>query len=181
MGRWARAALVTLLALALAGVGAAGAAALHWYVVQPSDDDLRAVAAGMTPDGFRDLDEPGVSGAWPVGFERGELHWDAVSDDQVTVDDVAAGMDAAGWTVDVDRGREAIDASRGPYVAGVNLGTADGGGTSASISVGRGETEPSLTLTVALGAALGAVVGVLLGRRLTAPRRRRASAVAHDA
>jgi len=166
VSRGARVALVVVLALCCAVLGAIGAAALHWNVVQPSDDELRSAAGGVPLDGFHDVGDRVISGAWAPELARGEVVWDAVVDRVVTVGDLAADLRADGWTVSIrtpwpDRG--SIHGERGQFYVTVHLLPGDQGGTHASVSVGRGLVNPSLATTVWLGIAAGAAIGVCVG------------------
>lgn len=179
MGRAARVALVVVVVVAVlcAGLGAGAAAALHWYVVQPSDDELRAVAAGLTLEGFGSTDGRDVSGAWAPSFERGEVHWDAVSERQVTVDDVADELRAQGWAVRTratPAGGGTVHGERGRFLTWLTLLEGADGGTRASIAVGRGPASPPLGVTVGTGAGAGAVVGAVCAALLAAALARRA-------
>ncbi|MBO0898743.1 hypothetical protein J1G44_07110 [Cellulomonas sp. zg-ZUI199] len=172
MGRGARA-VVVLLALVLAGVGGVGGAVVHWFVVQPSDDELRAAAADLPLHGFRDVGGRGISGRWAPSFDRGSLHWDAVSESVVTTWDVADALRDEGWTVEDPGDGGVVHGRRDRVVVDVRPWGLEDGGTTASIAVGRGDVPPSPGLTAALGAAVGALLGVLggvLGGRALAAR-----------
>ena len=172
MSRGARVALVVVLALCGAALGAIGATVLHWNVVQPSDDDLRSAARGVSLSGFTTRDSMAVSGAWAPSFDRGVVHWDAVTDRAVTVDDLAAELRAEGWTVDAGQdpdGSGTLHGVRQPYYLGITLLPAKDVGATVSVVVGRGQITPSLAtsmrLGIAAGGAIGACVGVVLVRR----------------
>jgi len=166
MSRGARVALVVVLALCCAVLGAIGAAALHWNVVQPSDDELRSAARGVSLSGFVDRGPRVISGAWAPEFARGEVHWDAVTDRVVTVDDLAAELRTEGWAVDADPdpdGSGTLDGVRQPYFLGITLLPGNDVGSMASVYVSRGQVTPSLATTVWLGIAAGGAIGVCVG------------------
>jgi hypothetical protein len=170
-----RGALAVVCALCLAGVGAVGAVVVHWYVIQPSDDEVRAVAAGVSLDGFDDVDRSRVvSGAWAPSFERGGVHWDATSHRAVTRADLTADLRRQGWSVQWPSEAEdgaRLRGERGAYYVTVSLLPGSAGTTRASVSVGRGDVTPSLRLTIWAGVAAGALLGAALGLVLRRPAR----------
>ncbi len=165
MGRASRAVVPVLLGLVGAGVGLLVGLAVHWYVVEPSDDELRVVAESLTPAGFTPGSEPVVSGKWAPSFERGVMHFDATALAPVTLGTVAEGLRADGWvvrgTVDPSQVKGEVVAERDGLVASVFvLRERTEGATMASVKLGRGPKRTAFGLTVASGALVGAGVAV---------------------
>lgn len=174
MGRASRAVVPVLLGLVGAGLGLLAGLAVHWFVVEPSDDELREIAATLNPAGFTIVGEPAVSGKWAPSFERGVIHFDATSPEPFTLGEVADGLRAGGWAVrgtvapsDV-RGR--VVADRDGLVAEVFLLSSNPTerATMASVSLGRGPGGALFDVTVAAGTLVGA--GVAVGAVLAARR-----------
>ncbi len=167
-------ALTVLLALVLGAAGALGGAAFHWYVVQPSDEELLAVAREVDLEGLGPMRPLVIAGKWAPSLDRGRVMWDAESDGAHSRADVIAELDAEGWTVDrvAERGAaDLVSASRDGVELDVRLRASDWGGTEATVSLARGHAVPSLTATVVLGAVAGALAGVALGPAVRRPRR----------
>jgi hypothetical protein len=153
-------------------VGIVAALLVHWFVVQPSDDELLAVAHTVVPSGFDLVGEPAISGAWAPSFTRGTAHVDATTWSRVTVDEVADELKGDGWDVEeldvsVPEGRTV--GSRDGLVASVHLLPGPGDGkTRASVGVRRGPQQMSVVIPVAAGALVGAGLGggaVITARR----------------
>lgn len=179
-----RAALVVLVALVAGAVGATGAYAFHWHVIQPSDAEILATAPELTPPGFVVDWGPDVSGKWAPSLDRGYVRMGVSSDDQVTIETIAADLLERGWATDrLDPGEhlDFLDATKDDLWLHVTRTTGQGGvggqvakrenGTSAEFTLQRGTQSPSLTTTVRLGALLaagaGSVITVWLTRRRT--------------
>lgn len=156
-----RTALTVLLAVAFSAVGALAGAGLHWFVVQPSDDELLAVAREVDLAGVVPSSGPVVTGRWAPSFDRGLVVAEGRA--EVNAPEVAADLEADGWTVDevAERGAaQTVSASRGGVDIDVHLR-----GGEATVRLTRGDVVPSLAVAVLLGAVVGAVGGALLGRR----------------
>lgn len=162
-----RVALVALVALLMAGAGAVGGFAVHWYVLQPSDDELREHVTEVTPDGAVILGEPTITGAWAPSFERGSLHWEAFADGRLSVAAVAQRLEEAGWTPGPPRQTHSVQelaATKGPLRLDVSLSPVlDAERTDVGLTITRRPHPISLGMAVALGAGLGALVGAVLG------------------
>jgi hypothetical protein len=163
-------------------VGIAAGLWVHWYVVEPGDDELISVARALVPDGFTPVSEPGVTGQMSVLLERGSVHVDATSPQATTLGVVATGLQEKGWIlreqVDPARTTGRVKVQREDVLATVFVTDAlFEDVTTASIQVSRGPTSPSLPVTVALGAAagiaLGLVSGVVVSQALSRSRVRR--------
>lgn len=176
-----RTAVAVALALPVAALGGAAAAAAHYVLVQPSDDELRAVAAEVVPEGFTVLEPPAVSGAWPPAFYRGQVFSRALTDAAPDPTGLAASLSDAGWELrEVERSAEGgtgVYAGRDGVEVAVFLEPRPADrGTVLSVSVRRGEAVPSYPVLVGaglvVGAAGGAVAGARLGGRLRTRRQR---------
>lgn len=173
MGRASRSVAPALVCFAGAALGVLAALLVHWFVIRPSDAQLRDVAETLTPSGFTVIHERVVTGEWAPSLTRGVVHVDATSLRATTLGQVAEGLRADGWDVPdgvdaaADGGR--LVAPRDGLVATVSLSPAsDGADSTASISVGRGPQASSLTIATAVGAVIGALIGcgaVLAARR----------------
>jgi hypothetical protein len=156
--------LPVVVGVAGAVLGVLAALLVHWFVIQPSDAELRDVAETLTPTGFTASHEPVVTGQWAPSLTRGVVHVDATSPSAVPLGEVADGLRADGWAVGDDMDAAADEgrlvAPRDGLVATVSLSpTPDGAGSTASISVGRGPQATSLTTATVGGALIGATVG----------------------
>lgn len=162
---------VALLAAALAVAGALLGGAVHWWGVQPSDDELVTTARSVHLPGFTGADEPRVTGAWAPSFDRGVVHWDASATTPLA--EAAVGVGAAleeqGWTL----ARQAVGersgdvvAARGGLVLTLHLRAASASETEASVELRRGPTTLGLSALAVGGAVVGAVMGVGLGALL---------------
>ncbi len=163
-----RAARCILVAVLLAGAGAVGGLALHWYVVQPTDAELIAMARGIDIDGLVTSGEPVVSGRWAPSFDRGGVLVGAASGAEVSGAGVAATLEAQGWEVhdvSVRTSSQTVHASRGGVDVDVHMREGEAAATEATVWLSRGDGAPSLTTTVVLGAVVGALGGLALGRR----------------
>lgn len=169
------------LALPAAALGAGAAAATHYLFVQPSDDELRAAAAEVVPDGFTVLEPPTVDGAWAPAFNRGHVFSHAQSDTAPDAEGLAAALTGAGWEhTEVQRSADGgadVRAGRGGVTVSLLLAPRPSDrGADLGVSVWRGEQTPSFPVLVgagiALGAAGGAVAGARLGGRLRTRRQR---------
>lgn len=157
-----RAALIVLVAVSLAVAGALGATAFHWYVVEPSDDELRSAATGLDLGVLSAPAQPVTAEKWAPSFDRGLVLWEAEVDDTVSGADVASELAADGWEVrrvESSRGYERVAASRDGLDLGLWLNATTSGGTRATVTLDRGDVAPSLTVTVVAGTAVGALVG----------------------
>ncbi|WP_155855237.1 hypothetical protein [Actinotalea ferrariae] len=156
--------LRVLLALVLAGAGALLGAAVHWWVVQPSDAELVATARTVGLPGFAGQDQPQVTGAWAPSSARGVVHWDTTSPTPLSPAGTAvvAALEEQGWTVTESGRTWDVVATRPGRVLTVHLRTAPDGGTHASVSLERGPTTASLRALVVGGAATGGVVAAAL-------------------
>lgn len=169
--------VAVLLAALMAGAGAVAGFALHWNVLQPSDDELRDEVARVTPDNLVIVGEPAITGRWVLSFDRGSLHWDAVGEGRLTASAFARHLEAAGWQPSLTPVRvgERLVATKGAMSLSVSLSpSVDGDGTDASIAVTRRPYPLSLGAASGIGAGLGAIVGSALGwfgARLTTRRR----------
>ncbi len=163
-----RVAVGVLFSVLLAAVAAVGAYAFHWYVVQPSDDELVAHArqielAGLVADG-----EPVVSGKWAPSFDRGSVVVDATADPTVDGAVVRTALEAQGWEdAEVQTGARSqiVTASRGGVDLAIRVWSPEGGVVDVTAEVTRGDSSPSLAVTVLLGAGLGVVAGAWIGAR----------------
>lgn len=178
MGKASRSVAPVLVGFAGAALGVLAALLVHWFVIQPSDAELRDVAETLTPSGFTMIHEPVVTGKWAPSLTRGAVHVDATSPHATTLGQVAEGLRADGWDVPdgvdaaADGGR--LVAPRDGLVATVSLSPAsDGADSTASISVGRGPQASSLTIATVVGALIGAMFGC---GAVIAVRRARAAA-----
>ncbi|WP_203668483.1 hypothetical protein [Cellulomonas pakistanensis] len=166
-----RTAVAVALALPAAALGGVVAAAAHYTLVQPSDDELRAVAAAVVPEGFAVLEPPTVDGAWAPAFFRGQVFSHARSGAAPDVEGLAASLTGAGWEVtqvepEADPGQE-VRARRGGVEVVVHLDPRPASrGTDLGVSVRRGEQTPSYPVLVGAGAVLGAAGGAVSGARL---------------
>ncbi|NKY08900.1 hypothetical protein [Cellulomonas hominis] len=169
-----RALAPVLLGLVGAVVGLVAGLALHWSVVQPSDDDLRAAARTLTPAEFTRAHEPVVTGAWAPSLDRGVVRWDATSLGFATLGTLADGLRDAGWAVDEDAVDASalegeVDAVRGDLVVSVSLSPMlPDRPTTVVVTVGRGPQATALRVLVAGGVVAGASLGaggVLAARR----------------
>ena len=182
-----RAALVVVVALVAGAIGATGAYAFHWHVIQPSDAELLATAPDLTLPGFVVDWGPGVSGKWAPSLDRGYVRMGVSSDGDVALETIAADLQETGWAVHTLEKGKVIDdlyADKGAVRLAVTRRVDQSGPTNPAIKrkdrtivefmVDRGDQSPSLTTTVRLGALLAASVGgaltVWLPRRLTASR-----------
>ncbi len=165
-----RVAFGVLFSVLLAAVGAVGAYALHWYVVQPSDDELVAHARqielpGLVPDG-----DPGVSGKWAPSFDRGSVVLDATADPTVDGAVVRTALEAQGWEdAEVQTGARSqiVTGSRGAVDVAIRVWSPDEGVVDVTVEVSRGDGVPSLSVTILLVAGLGVVAGAWIGARAT--------------
>lgn len=170
-GRGRRTVTPVLLGVLGAVAGLLAGLVLHWSVVQPSDDDLRAAARTLTPAWFAPAHEPVVTGAWAPSLDRGVVRWDATSPGSATLVSIADGLREGGWEVDdVDAAsvEGEVQASRGDLVASVSLTPPrPGRPTTAVVSVGRGPQATSLRVLAVAGALVGAGAGAggVLGAR----------------
>lgn len=175
-----RTAVAVALALPAGALGGGAAAVAHYVLVQPSDGELLAVAAEVTPDGFAVLEPPFVDGAWAPAFSRGHVFSRAQADTAPDVDALVASLTDAGWeppTVEQTAAGTDVRARRGGAVVSVALEPRPAGlGTNLGVSVWRGEQTPSYPVLVgggiAVGVAGGAVAGARLGGRLRTRRQR---------
>ncbi len=166
-----RVALTAALAIGLGATGAAGAAALHWYVVQPSDGELLAAAQHVDVAGLAPSEPLVVSGAWAPSFDRGMVAWSTRSEGARAVSDVVADLAADGWAVERTSERRAwLSATRDGLRLDAWLDH-EGGDTRASVSLVRGEAVPSLAATVGVAASAGVLAGVALGPAVRRPSR----------
>lgn len=171
-------ALRVLLAVAVAGAGALLGAAVHWWVLQPSDAELVTTAREVVLPGFAGSDEPRVTGAWAPSFTRGVVHWDAASDEPLGASATATttALRGEGWTVTEEAVGERsgdVVATRAGLVLSVHLRAASDSETRASVELRRGSTTPSLAALVVGGAVFGAGVGTALARPRTGRRSER--------
>jgi hypothetical protein len=174
MGRLPRAVAPALAGVLGAVVGIVIALALHWHVIETSDDELLAATEVVVPAGFAPIGEPVISGAWAPSFTRGVAHVDATASTAVTLGEIAEQLRAGGWTVgDVDAFamKGDVRAERGRLVASVSVSARDDRPATASVSVRRGPAEPSLGVAVVAVAVAGAGVGVVLTARCRRSRR----------
>jgi hypothetical protein len=173
-----RTALLVVVALALTCAGALGAAALHWYVVQPSDSELVRAARGIDQSALSPTSDPTVVGRWGPSFDRGMVVWDAAADRPVPGQEVADELEADGWDVDridVLGTSETVRATKAGLDVDVHLRVTGSAQTEATWRLTRGDPQPSLTVTVAAGAAVGLLAGLALGwavQRESVSRRR---------
>ncbi|MDM8084502.1 hypothetical protein QUV83_06990 [Cellulomonas cellasea] len=168
-----RVALTVLLTVVLGAAGALGGVAFHWYVVQPSDEELLAASREVDLGGLSPTTTPVITGRWAPSLARGAAEWSASSGDVDSLVDVVDDLEAEGWTVDRVVGQGAmgrVHASRGGVDVGVWLRASDEGGAEATVALARGNAVPSLTVTVVLGAVAGALAGVTLGLAVRRPR-----------
>lgn len=168
-------ALRVLLAVAVAGAGALLGAAVHWWVLQPSDTELVTTAREVVLPGFTGSDEPRVTGAWAPSFTRGVVHWDAASDEPLgaSATTTSTALQGDGWTVTEETVGERsgdVVATRPGLVLTVHLRAAPDSETEASVELRRGATTPSLGALVVGGVVFGAGVGTALARRGGGPR-----------
>lgn len=165
-----RAAICVLLAVLLGAVGATAAYAFHWYVVQPSDDELLAQARQIELPGLVTDRDPAVSGKWAPSFDRGSVVLDATADATVDGAVVRTALEAQGWEgVEVQTGvqSQTVTASRGAVDVAVRAWSPDAGVVDVTVELMRGDSVPSLTVSVLLGAGLGVVAGAWIGARAT--------------
>lgn len=165
-----RAVLGVVLAALLAAVGATAAYAFHWYVVQPSDDELLAQARRIELPGLVIDDDPVVSGTWAPSFDRGSVVLDATADAAVDGAVVQNALQDQGWErVEVQTGgsSQTVTASRGAIDVALRVWSPDAGVVDVTVELMRGDSHPSLSVTVLLGAGLGAVAGAGVGARAT--------------
>jgi hypothetical protein len=159
-----------LLGLVLAGVGAVAGTAFHWFVIEPSDDELLSAAEEVRLTGYTG-DEPALDAFWAPSMTRGSAHWDTVSDGPLDAEAVAADLSDAGWTITgtepgATNATARVHAVDGRLAAGVFLSSDPDGGTHASISVSRRTLPPTLTACVLVGTLVGAAGGSWLGWRV---------------
>ncbi|WP_158369795.1 hypothetical protein [Cellulosimicrobium cellulans] len=183
-----RTAVAVALALPAAGLGGAAAAAAHYGLVQPSDDELRSAAAEVVPEGFTVIDPPVVSGAWPPAFYRGQVFSHAQTDAAPDPVGLTASLAGDGWEVrevepSLEGGTE-VHAGRGGVEVVASLDPRPAArGADLGVSVRRGDPVPSYPVLVgvglAVGAAGGAVAGARLGGRLRTRRQREYAAWRH--
>ena len=165
-----RAALSVLFAVLLAAVGAAAAYAFHWYVVQPSDGELLAQARQIELPGLVTDGDPAVSGKWAPSFDRGSVVFDATADATVDGAVVRTALEAQGWEgVEVQTGAmsQTVTAARGAIDLDARVWPPDAGVVDVTVELMRGDSVPSLSVTVLLGACLGVVAGAWIGARAT--------------
>lgn len=164
-----RAALGAFFAVLVTSVGALAAYAFHWYVVQPSDDELLAHAREIEVPGLVADGEPVVVGAWAPSFDRGSVVLDATADASVDGVVVQAALTSQGWEVVELRTRgpsEIVTASRGAVDLVVRVPPPQDGVSTVTVELTRGDVSPSLTVTVLLGTGLGLAAGAWLGVRV---------------
>lgn len=162
--------LRVLLAVAVAGAGALLGAAVHWWVLQPSDVELVTTAREVVLPGFAGSGEPRVTGAWAPSFTRGVVHWDATSDEPLgaSATTTSAALQGEGWMVTEEGVGERsgdVVATRPGLVLTVHLRAASDSETQASVELRRGSTTPSLGGLVVGGTIFGAGAGTALARR----------------
>lgn len=150
-------------------VGALAGILVHWYVIQPSDEDLKVAARTLSDSPIAPEHEPIASGQWAPSFTRGWVRWDVESGEAPDAEQIEAAVVDAGWRVE-KVGAESLHANRGAIHLDVEW-RPSGGYWSASVLVDRGRVVPSLTVTVIAGAGLGALAAVLLIRWIQRPRR----------
>lgn len=162
-----RVALSVLVAALMAGVGAVGGFVVHWYVLQPSDDELHDEVAEVTPEDLTIVSEPAITGRWAPSLERGWLHWEAVADGHLTAAAVARHMEGAGWEPEPPRQTRSVQhlvATKGSLYLSARLSPApDEEGTDVGFTITRRPYPISLGTSMVLGAGLGALVGGALG------------------
>lgn len=166
--------VVLVLGIVGAGLGVVGASAIHWWVVTPSDDELLAVARGVSLPGVDDDGSRVLSGAWLPSLRRPEVHWDATARGAVDVGALAASLHDDGWRVlerDGAAARAVLRGARGPATIRVHVLPRPDDRTLVSTVVSRGTTTPSLTVTLWTGAAAGALLAGWLGAVLGGRRR----------
>lgn len=178
-----RAALVAMIALVAGVAGAVGGFAFHWYVIEPSDEEIIATTLGLAPAGFVVDWGPTVSGAWAPALERGYARMGASSDTDVAVETVVDDLVAKGWTpLGIERG-EGIDiADAGKDRLGVSVRRTTGQDSALGqvaendtktvlvYTVGRKSNSRTLAPTVVLGTMLTIAASVVLTLRLTRRR-----------
>lgn len=167
MRTFRRVALSVLVAALMAGLGAVGGFVVHWYVLQPSDDELREHVAEVTPDGLTIVSVPTVTGRSAPLLERGDLHWEVAVAEGLPVEVVSSHVEGAGWDVEVVRRQGSatyLGATKGPMHLRVWFAS-PGEDDSATIgfTLRRRAYPISLGMSVALGAGLGALMGGALG------------------
>lgn len=167
-----RAAVAAVVALLVAGTGGLGGFAVHWFVLSPTDDELRAEVAEITPDGLTIVGEPTITGEWAPSLERGDLHWElAPGGPEVTV--LRSHLEEVGWDVDDAQPRGSstyLRAAKGPMHLTVRFASTGDDGSVVGFTLGRRAYPISSGTTVALGAAVGALLGGAIG--WFGPRRR---------
>jgi hypothetical protein len=147
-----------------AALGVLAALLIHWFVVQPSDAELRDVAETLTPSKFTAIHEPVVTGSWLPSLTRGVVRVSAATPRAATVGEIADGLRADGWAlpddVDAGAGEGWLRATRDGLVVTVDLRQSPAGPVStAGISVSRGPQARSLTIATMVGGVAGAVIG----------------------
>lgn len=175
-----RAMLVALIALVAGVAGAIGAATFHWYVIQPSDGELKSSISESVPTGFVVDWGPGM---WGSSFERGYPRMGVSSDDKVSIETVAADLQERGWTTYVDKDERAFSSltaykdhlwldvtvwyNRASITGPVDE---DEHGTRVELALVRGAQTPSEGAIVTLGFTLAIAASVTLTLRLTRRR-----------
>lgn len=168
-----RVVLAAVVALLMAAVGAVGGFAVHWFVLSPTDDELRNEVAKVTPDGLTIVGEPTITGRWAPSLERGDLHWE-LAPDPLPAAAVSSRLDEAGWDMEYIRPQGSstyLGATKGPMHLTVRFASpGDDGSAAISFTLGRRDSPISSGTAVALGAGLAALMGGALG--WFGPRRR---------
>lgn len=174
MSTFQRVVLAAVVALLMAGAGAVGGFALHWFVLSPSDDELRGEVAKVTPDGLTIVGVPTITGKWAPSLERGDLHWE-LAPAPLSAAAVSSHLDEAGWDVEYIRPEGSstyLGATKGPMHLRVRFASPEDDGSAAiGFTLRRRDYPISSGTVVALGSGLAALMGgalVWFGPRLRA-------------